>query len=170
MRTLIRFREQCDNEGNGKACYDYGRAIWSTPEIRDRKKARYYFARGCQLKYEYACKVAADHATRTQYAHINSAGSHGKNICWSIKEMSTANFTSNSLSPTVIMGQRIDSIRPGSFWAKAGIHDNDVLVKVNNQPLNSIEEMKKAFGAAGKKFGFEIRRDQDTETIFYDCQ
>jgi type II secretory pathway component PulC len=84
--------------------------------------------------------------------------------------MDTAHFTSNSISPSVVMGQRIDSIKPESFWAKAGLEDNDVLVKVNNLPLNSLDEMKKAFGAAGKRFGFEVRRDQDTETIFYDCQ
>jgi hypothetical protein len=170
MRTLIRFRNQCDKEGNGRACYDYCRAIWSTSEIRDRKKARYYFARGCELKYQYACKVAADHAVVTKYAHLKTGNRAGKNICFSAKEMDTAHFTSNSISPSVVMGQRIDSIKPESFWAKAGLEDNDVLVKVNNLPLNSLDEMKKAFGAAGKRFGFEVRRDQDTETIFYDCQ
>jgi len=68
------------------------------------------------------------------------------------------------------MGQKIESIKENSFWAKAGLKEGDILVKVNNLPLNNLIETKKAFGAAGKEFGFELRRNGETITQFYTCQ
>jgi hypothetical protein len=169
LKTLARQKAQCDNEGIGRACYDYGRSMWSTRGIMDRKQAKIYFARGCELKYTLACQVLEDHSTISHSARQSDAGA-GRKICFTAKELDTARFNPFPISPAGVMGQKISQIQASSFWARAGVEEDDVLIKVNNLPLNSMTEMRKAFGSAGKSFGFEIRRGEDIMTKFYNCQ
>jgi len=164
--TMDRFKEQCEVDGNGKACYSYGRALWSTRGVAERKAAMHYLSRGCELKYDLACKSYHDHLVVTHYTRKNGSKLHA---CYSSKELDNAKFTPNVLPSGKINGQKITGIKPNSFWEDAGVKNDDVLVKVNNQSLNSMLELKLAFGNAGKKFGFELRRTDDTMTQFYDC-
>lgn len=166
-RSLARFKSQCDNDGSGKACYNYGRALWSTPGMMDRKLARKYLARGCELKYELACKAYHDHLTTTRYSHPSY---ENRDICYSSKELTTARLITTTFADAKVTGQKIDQIKNNSFWQKAGLQENDTLVKMNNMPLRTTAEAQKAFGAAGKKFGFEVRRGEDTLTLWYTCE
>ena len=47
--------------------------------------------------------------------------------------------------------------------AKAGFNKNDIILAVNNQKINSVEELYKkvwSFGGPGTKLQFEIKRNQ----------
>lgn len=171
-KTLQRFKKQCDDEGEGKACYDYGRALWSTPGAIDRKTAKRYLLRGCELDYKLACETYKDHSSFTTRTHhhrrtVSSEENHGS--CFTTDDLGTARFASN-VKGSRIEGQRIDDIKPNSFWAHVGLKDDDVIVKVNNMPFNTTREVLNAFAKSGKKFGFEVQRENAPIVLWYTCQ
>lgn len=167
-KTLVRFKSQCDG-GSGKACYDYGRAVWSE-RGGDHKTAMQYLSRGCALKYKLACDSTRDHSVRTRHTHRRNRDADAPGaVCFSSNELSTARLAPNPVSKSGVLGQKIDMIKPKSFWDKVGLQENDVIIRVNNMPFNSSQETMKVFGAAGKKFGFEVRRGGETITLWYTC-
>jgi hypothetical protein len=170
-KTMIRFKGQCDN-GSGKACYDYGRLLWAMGGALDHQKALHYIYLGCHLEYKVACETYRERSTRVRYAPkvSRSSASAGAGVCFSGGQLSTARFTPNAISNKEIRGQKVDLIKPGSFWEHIGLQENDVIVKVNNMPFNNNKEALRAFSASGKKFGFEVRRAGGTITLWYSCE
>lgn len=134
-----------------------------------KKEAVHYFARGCDLKYKLSCQSYHDHSTITRTLHKKIKGAT-PSICFSKDELKTATLTPNPVSKSGVQGQKITDIAANSFWAKAGIQNNDIIVKMNNQTFNSTAEILKAFSVSGKTFGFEIVRDDETVTLWYTCQ
>jgi hypothetical protein len=159
-----RFLAQCD-AGSGLACFNYGRAQWGAG---NQKLGKHYLSRACELKYKLACDTLADHSTTTRRYHNTKDG--GAEICFSNDELSTARFTPNAISKSGTSGQKIDMIKSNSFWARAQLRENDILVRVNNMPFNNQKETLRAFSASGKTFGFEVIRDGETITLWYTCQ
>jgi hypothetical protein len=169
-KLIARLKRQCEEEGSGKACYDYSGALMARGGTANHKLANLALARGCELKYKPACDVRDRRSITTRRAKRLSEDQEGTgSICFSNKEESTARLTPNPMGKNGVMGQKIDMIQPNSFWDKVGLKENDVVVRVNNMPFNNIKEAVKAFGSAGKKFGFEVRRGDDTLTLFYSC-
>jgi hypothetical protein len=166
-KTNLRFKKQCDN-GEGLACYSYGRAMWNVGNKKEGLKA---LARGCELKYKLSCDSYHDHLTRTTHSHKQKKYADGTgDVCFSSGQLSNARFTPNPVAKTGVQGQKIDKIKSFSFWDKAQLKENDVIVRVNNMPFNNTLEGLKAFSASGKTFGFEVLRDGETITLWYTCQ
>lgn len=170
-RALTRFKKRCD-AGVGKACYDYGRALWSTPGYTDRKSARAYLLRGCELKYQVACDAYHDHniSSRTsKHPRRPSGTSPGAQVCFSKDEMKKAAFSPLAIPQTPLRGQKINLIQLGSFWARVGLKENDIILRVNNGPFNTSQEALKILSTSGKKFAFEVWRDNESTTLWYTC-
>jgi hypothetical protein len=164
-KTNARFKSQCDS-GDGLACYNYGRAMYNIGHKKDALKA---LARGCELKYKLSCDSYHDHLTVTHHARKKKKAGTG-DICFSSSELSNARFTPNPVAKTGVQGQKIDMIKANSFWDKAQLKENDIIVRINNMPFNNSLEGLKAFSASGKSFGFELMRAGDTVTLWYTCQ
>lgn len=168
-RTNARFKKQCDDEGYGKACFDYARSRWSAS---DRKIAMRYFLRSCQLKYQPGCDFASNHSANTirksrQYSPKVNTGPVGK--CFTKNDLTKATMSPNRISVSSVHGQKISAIMPNSFWSRVGLIENDVIVRVNNLPFNTPQESFTAFAQAGKKYGFEVLRNNETVTLWYSC-
>jgi hypothetical protein len=163
-KTNARFKQQCD-AGDGLACYNYGRAMYSAGH---KKEALRGLSRGCELKYKLSCDSYHDHLTITRHSRKRKKGSG--DICFTSSELSNARFTPNPVAKTGVQGQKIDMIKSNSFWDKAQLKENDIIVRINNMPFNNSLEGLKAFTASGKTFGFEVLRAGDTITLWYTCQ
>jgi S1-C subfamily serine protease len=165
-KTYARFKSGCDN-GDGLSCYNYGRAMWSSHR---RKEALKSLARGCELKYKLACASYHDHSVTTHRVSKRRKFPDGSgDICFTNNELNTAHFSPNELGQTGVHGQKIIGIKPGSFWDRTKLKENDIIVRVNNMPFNTSAEMLRAFSASGKTFGFEVLREGETTTIWYTC-
>ncbi len=64
----------------------------------------------------------------------------------------------------------MSDIQKNSIWQNIGLKENDLLVRINNMPTNTQEDLVKAFASSGKKFGFEVERNGRTITLWYSCQ
>lgn len=172
-RTLVRYKEQCDS-GIGKSCYDYGRALWSTPGAIDRKTAKIYLLRGCELKYSLACEAYKDHNVSTRINKHRSLVSRNtasrQRVCFSTEEMKKARLSLNTNNSSGHFGQKIDQVKLHSFWSRVGLLENDVILRVNNLPFNSSQEALQALGSSGKKFAFEVLRNGESITLWYTCK
>lgn len=167
-RTLARLQSQCES-GNGKACYSYGQTLWPN----DRKAGKKAFLRGCELSYKLACRAAKDHNTIIRHTRKPTNPGRGEGTtgtCFHNEDLSAATLTPNTLSPTVVHGQRITAITPNSFWAKVGLNEGDIINRVNNMPFNSRKEIEQAFATAGKHYAFEVQHGGLTVTLWYSCQ
>lgn len=172
LKKHARLLRQCE-EGNGKSCYDYGRALWSTPGAIDRKRAVKYFLRGCELTYQPSCGAAADNSTKSVRTNNRkplrpSEGAIGN--CFSPRELDHVRLNQNAISASSVHGQRVSDIQKNSIWQNIGLKENDLLVRINNMPTNTQEDLVKAFASSGKKFGFEVERNGRTITLWYSCQ
>jgi hypothetical protein len=172
-KSLLRFKRQCDDEGIGRACYDYGRALWSTPGVIDRKTAKVYLLRACELKYMAACEAYQAHSsfrTRVRQKPLVPTPGEAHGSCFTPDELGTARLSPNIMRGKFVQGHRIDNIKPTSFWAHVGLHEGDVISRVNNMAFNTSSEILTAFSKSGKKFGFEVVRGGDTIVLWYTCQ
>jgi hypothetical protein len=171
-RTLARFKSQCD-AGSGKACYDYGRSLWSVPGAVDRKKAKQFLARGCELKYQLSCDAYNDHNVLVRRHHTAQKfvrGVDAQGGCFTEGDLKTATLKANSTPKNKIVGQKISKIQANSFWYRVGLNEGDVIVKVNNLPFNTSAQVVQALASSGKKFGFEVQRNGETIELWYTCQ
>ncbi len=171
-RTLLRFRKECDEQGRGKACYDYGRALWNEGGS-SRKTGKKYLLRGCELKYQTACEAYQDHnslrSKPPKHYKAVPASDGPVGPCFKNADLNTAKFYPNMISATGVHGQMIAQIEARSFWEHVGFKNGDIITRINNQPFNSADEALKIFGSSGKKFSFEVERDHETTTLWYSC-
>jgi len=171
-RTHARFLKGCE-DGNGLACYNYGRALWSTPGIIDHKAAIKYFLRGCQLKFELACQAANDHSTSTRKSVLHKKTQPGEENasgpCFVATDMQAVIMVPHQIGSGAVQGQIMTKIKKGSFWERIGVRENDIVLRVNNMPFNTHEEIMNAFGTSGKKFAFEVERGSGPTTLWYTC-
>ena len=169
QRAWARFRAECDS-GNGKACYDYGRARWSTPGAIDHKISLKYLWRGCELKYKLACEAYRDHHdTIRRNARKRRVAGYKESLigpCYSAGQMKNIKFSTN-LGPK--HGLHIDQIKPGSFWDHTGLMENDIIYTVNNLPFNTQSQAGTAMRSEGGKFVFQIQRNAEPVTVLYTC-
>lgn len=170
-RAQVRFRKACD-DGNGRACYDYARALWNTPGS-DRKVSRKYFVRGCELKYAPACEAYTQHnaINRRTTRHTKSlpASEGPSGPCFTTADLESSQFHPNMISKSAVHGQLMTGITPSSFWDGAGFKDGDVLIKVNNLPVNTQEQILRVFNSTGQKFSFQVERNHELITLWYTC-
>jgi len=170
-----RFKQRCE-DGSGKACFDFAMSLWSPkgPEAEQRE-ALSFAHRACALKYEAACDWSHQHSTHTVRIHKGdgkepTSGEGVGDICFSIPQFSTARLTPFEMPAGVPHGQRIDKIKPNSFWERAGLKEGDVIYKVNNMAFNNSKDAMSAFSSSGTKFGFEVIRAEETITLWYSCR
>lgn len=170
-KALYRFKVRCD-DGSGKACYDAGQLYWARRENHaDRKIALRYFARGCQLKYSYACDIVAANSTTSVHIHNPNEKADGVgDICFTVAQFGSARLIAHTASTGVARGLRIEQIKANSFWDRAGLKNGDIVVKANNMPFNNSREAEHALSTSGKKFGFEVVRADETITLWYSCK
>ena len=171
-RAQMRFKQRCE-DGNGKACYDYAFVLWGRKtSARAQKEAMFYFTRACELKFMDSCEFLQTHGTKT----IRVAGKPAANtdgvgeICFSVPQFSNARFSQNFPEPGKVRGQKITGIKPNSFWERAGLKENDIIYRVNNMPFNNSQEAMSTLSSSGKKFGFEVSREEEVITLWYTCK
>jgi hypothetical protein len=173
-RAQARFKNECDNDGRGKSCYDYARSLWSDGGHRNRALAKKYLWRGCELKFQLACETYHERSsysnkTRVRTKSLPSAlGPSGP--CFTPAELDTAKFYPNMISATSVHGQLISNIAPKSFWDRVGFIEGDVIVRINNRPFNKSKAAIDIFASSAKKFSFQVERNHETITLWYTCE
>lgn len=171
--TLARFKKVCDEQGQGKACYEYGRMMRREGGSK-RKIGTRYVLRACELKYTPACEdYQANNVRRTGHPrHFKtlptSDGPSG--ACFSAADLDAAKFYPNMISATGVHGQLINNIRAKSFWDRVEFKEGDIITRINNRPFNSTDDALEIFSSSGKRFSFEVERNHETTTLWYSCQ
>ena len=171
--TLARFKKVCDEQGQGKACYDYGRMMWREGGSK-RKIGKRYVLRACELKFIQACEdYQANNALRSNHSRHKKTlpGSDGPSgPCFAPADLDAAKFYPNMISATGVHGQLINNIRAKSFWERVEFQEGDIITRINNRPFNSTDEAVEIFSSSGKRFSFEIERNHETTTLWYSCK
>lgn len=172
-RTQMRFLKQCDEQGIGRACYDYGYVLWKSGGRSQRKTARIYIHRGCELNYQTACTFFVKNnivKEKRPPPDIPTDPNQAHGRCFRTSDLDSARFDPNLVNGGKVRGQKISSIKSDSFWSMAKLQENDVILRVNNMKFNSTRDLLSAFQVSGKKFAFQVQRESGFVVLWYSCQ
>jgi hypothetical protein len=170
-RTWARWRSECA-DGNGQSCYMYAQAQ-NSASAPDNVIARKYYARACELKYLQGCKIhsnaALNRGRRRSPATTSTTEEFTAGSCQGFSQKSTVRSSTTTLPGGRQTGQLIDYIKPGSFWDRAGLMENDVVVKINGAPVGALGLGSTPMQPKDKRFIFQIRRGTEPGTVIYSC-
>ena len=170
-RTWSRWRSDCA-DGNGQSCYMYAQSQ-NSANAPENVVARKYYTRACELKYQPACKLVShaglSHSRRRSIASYSTTEEFVSGSCKGITQRSAVRSSTTTLPGGRQTGQLIDFIKPGSFWDRAGLMENDVVVRINGAPVGTNPLGSTVMQPKDKRFIFQIRRGTEPGTVIFSC-
>lgn len=147
QKHLYSLRVQCEQQGKGRACLDYGNALISKTHAPFAQAAPYY-RRGCDLQYRPACNKRPKVAKQTRYYGSPRRRLAAINKCVekTLAEFSVSKGTASDGQSRLIL----TSIKRGTTLSRAGIEKDDALVLLNGDVLSSVESIRTALLKGGE--------------------